>query len=103
MNGFVEQQKLQRLVLYNFFETNGRLKHLPAQLKKRLIVLEFLTSQLDQSKKYKEFEINAFLKQYHEDYATMRRELYNHRFLNREKQVYEVNSKENWHDWRHLK
>lgn len=102
MNGFVEQQKLQRAVLHNFFEKNGKLKHLPAQLKKRLIVLEFITSQLDTTKKYKEFEINVFIKHYHEDYATIRRELFIHRFLNREREIYEINNREDWHDWRLL-
>lgn len=66
-------EKTRESVIGNFFTKEGRLKHVPAQLKKKLIVLEHLVSHLEQGRKYAEKEINEFIKQYHEDFATIRR------------------------------
>lgn len=97
-----KNQKLQRAVLQNFFEVDGRLKHLPSKLKKRLIVLEHITSNLEIDKKYSELEINDYIKSFHDDYATIRRELYIHKFVNRESETYIVNNRDEWRDWKTL-
>ncbi|MBO9598082.1 MAG: DUF2087 domain-containing protein [Cohnella sp.] len=93
---------LQSSVLRNFFTEQGRLKSLPAQLKKKLIVLEHLAERMDPGKRYSESEMNAFIRAFHEDYATIRRELYVHRFVNRDREIYEVNAREEWRDWANL-
>ncbi|WP_169732337.1 DUF2087 domain-containing protein [Cohnella thermotolerans] len=95
----IKNEKLRKSVLSNFFENNGRLKHLPSKLKKRLIVLEYLTNQLDTAKTYSELELNEIIKAYHDDYATIRRELFIHKFVNRENGIYVVNNREDWRDW----
>jgi biotin operon repressor len=83
-------------VIRNFFTADGKLKQIPARLKKRLIVLEHLIRGLKTGQKYTESEINQYLRRFHEDYATIRRELVNHQFLYRENGVYEVNPPSLW-------
>ena len=97
----LKQQKLQQSVLKNFIK-DGKLIHLPAQLKKKLIVLEYLASQLEANKQFSEQDINEWIKTYHGDYATIRRELYIHRFVNRHLERYNLNDEADWRDWRTL-
>jgi hypothetical protein len=101
-----EQQKNERLkqsVLRNFVTAEGRLKHIPAQLKKKLIVLEHLVTQLERGRKYTEKELNAWIKGFHEDFATLRREFIMHQFMYREQEVYELNPPEMWTRWESLR
>lgn len=94
--------KLKDAVLKNFFTSAGKLKSVPAQLKKKLIVLEHLVSKLEKGRKYAEQEINAFIKQYHEDFATLRREFIMHQYMFRDNEVYELNPREMWTKWEKL-
>lgn len=94
-----KQQALQNSVIRNFFTAEGTLKHLPAQYKKKLIVLHHLVSLLDPVRKYAEKEINEFIKQFHGDYATIRREFIIHRLMSRDQEVYEVNPRDQWERW----
>lgn len=91
-----KDMRLQEAVIKNFFTADGRLKNLPAQLKKKLIVLEYLVSKLEAGRKYSEKEINMFIQSYHEDYATIRREFIMHQFMFRENETYELNPREMW-------
>jgi hypothetical protein len=92
-------KKLQDSVIRNFFTSEGKLKQIPAQLKKKLIVLEYLVSQLEKGRKYTEKEINDYIKPFHEDFATIRREFIMHQFMYREKDIYELNPREMWARW----
>ncbi|MFD3261506.1 metalloregulator ArsR/SmtB family transcription factor [Paenibacillus lentus] len=94
-----QQQHMKESVIRNFFTTEGRLKSIPAQLKKKLIVLEHLVSRLETGRKYSEPEMNAFIKNYHEDFATIRREFIMHQFMFRENDIYELNPQEMWAKW----
>ncbi|ANS74096.1 ArsR family transcriptional regulator [Paenibacillus yonginensis] len=98
-----DQETLKQSVLRNFFAKDGRLKQIPAQLKKKVIVLEHLAEQLTPGRKYEEKEINEFIKQYHEDFATLRREFIMHQFMYREEGVYELNPKTMWTSWQQLR
>ena len=92
-------KKLQESVINNFFTSEGKIKQIPAQLKKKLIVLEHLVSQLENGRKYTEKEINTFIKPFHEDFATIRREFIMHQFMYRENEIYELNPREMWARW----
>lgn len=83
-------------VLRNFFTADGRLKHLPVQRKKKIIVLAHLLQGLEMGRKYPEREINEFILPFHEDYATIRREWIAHQFLYRQNGIYELNPPELW-------
>ncbi|CAH1211266.1 MULTISPECIES: metalloregulator ArsR/SmtB family transcription factor [Paenibacillus] len=92
-------ETLKASVMRNFYAKDGRLRQIPAQYKKKLIVLEHMAEQLEFGRKYSEKEINEFIKQYHDDFATIRREFIMHQFMYREDGVYELNPKEMWTRW----
>lgn len=95
-------EKFKQTVVRNFFTADGRLKQIPVQLKKKLVVLEELAGKLEYGRAYPEAELNTFIKRYHEDFATIRREFINHRFMSRENNVYVLNSREWWDRWEQL-
>lgn len=64
---------------------NGRLKHVPAKRKKLLVVLRWLAAQFESDALYTEREVNVILTRYHEDYAALRRDLVDFKFLRRER------------------
>lgn len=97
-----QQQRIKESVIKNFFTAEDKLKSIPAQLKKKLIILEHLVSRLELGRKYSEPEINAFIKNYHEDFATIRREFIMHQFMFRENDIYELNPQEMWAKWEKL-
>ncbi|KGP92162.1 ArsR family transcriptional regulator [Pontibacillus chungwhensis BH030062] len=83
-------------VVKNFFDTDGSLKQIPSQRKKKLVVLAYLVRGIETGKVYEEKEINEYIKQFHEDYATIRREWVMNHFMYRENNKYELNPKEMW-------
>lgn len=97
-----KNEKLKQSVLRNFFTADGKLKHIPAQLKKKRIVLESMADKLEQGKSYTEKELNAFIQQFHPDFATIRREFIMHAYLYREKEIYERNPRDMWEQWETL-
>lgn len=97
-NGEMElkaQQERQQ-VINNFFTPDGKLKQIPAQRKKKLIVFEHILKGLDRSKKYSEQEISEYIEQFHADYATIRREFIINHYMYRENGIYEFNPPEMW-------
>ena len=95
-------EKLRQSVLNAFYTEDGKLRSIPSQYKKKLIVLEQLAARLERGKKYTEKEINEFIKTYHEDFATIRREFIMQHYMYREKEVYELNPVEMWAKWEEL-
>lgn len=66
----------------------GRLTQIPVGRKKLLTILKFLSEQFEFDVRYPEKRVNEMLKQFHEDYATLRRELVDFHYLEREKGIY---------------
>ncbi len=83
-------------IINNFFTKDGKLKIYPAQRKKKLVVLAHMIKGLEFGRVYQEKEIKEYLKQYHEDYATLRRELIMCQYMYRENSLYELNPVELW-------
>ncbi|WP_088042423.1 metalloregulator ArsR/SmtB family transcription factor [Bacillus sp. EAC] len=83
-------------IINNFFTKDGKLKIYPAQRKKKLVVLAHMIKGLEFGRVYPEKEINEYLKQFHEDYATLRRELIMCQYMYRENNQYELNPVELW-------
>lgn len=73
-------------ILKNFLDINGRLISFPSKRKMKLCALVYLSEKFEMGKTYSEKEVNTLLNNWHtfNDPATLRRELYNHRFLNRD-------------------
>ncbi|PLS16106.1 ArsR family transcriptional regulator [Bacillus sp. M6-12] len=83
-------------IIKNFFTADGKLKNFPAQRKKKLVVLAYMIKGLKFGTVYHEREMNEYLKQYYDDYATLRRELIMCQFMYRENNQYELNPEELW-------
>ena len=83
-------------VISNFIDSTGKLKALPAQRKKKLILLEYMLRGIDHGKTYNEKEINEHIQQYYEDFATVRREFVMAHFMYRQNGIYELNPVEMW-------
>jgi hypothetical protein len=69
------------------FIVDGRLVKIPESHSKREVVLRWILDQLE-DRRYREREISEILGRYHDDYATLRRELINHRMMKREGGIY---------------
>lgn len=82
-----EVESAERKVLETFFE-GERLKKIPDNPKKRLVILKYLANQFAEGTKYPEQQVNAILKHYHPDCATLRRELIMNKFMQRDHGVY---------------
>ncbi len=77
--------------LRDFF-VNGRLKQIPAQRKKRVVVLQHLLERFEPGRDYPEREVNDRLREVHDDVATLRRELVDYGFMTRGGAIYRVAS-----------
>ena len=71
--------------------------------KEKLVLLEHLISKLNAENQYTEKEMNTFIKQYHDDFCTIRREFIVHGFMDREAKMYRINGREVWTKWEELK
>ena len=73
-------------VLKNFLDAEGRLTAYPAKRKMKLHALSYMAGFFEQGRVYTEKEVNALLNEHHTygDPATLRRELFNHRFISRD-------------------
>lgn len=72
--------------LQNFLDGDGKLKAYPAKRPMKFLALEYLAGKMEKGRRYTEKEMNDLLEQWHTfgDPATLRRELYDYRFLDRE-------------------
>ncbi len=73
----------ERMVLRQSFE-GERLKQISANRKKREVVLNWLAGQFAPGTRYTEREVNAIIQRHHEDASTLRRELIDGGWMNRE-------------------
>jgi hypothetical protein len=69
------------------FVANGRITKMPLAEGKRLVILKWVVDQLE-DRRYREKEVSEVLKAFYDDYATLRRELINHRLMKRENGIY---------------
>ena len=83
-----DADKLYRDKVWQSFFVGGRLTRIPAQLKKREIVLGKIAEAFAADRSYTESEVNEILTRYHEDYCTLRREMVACGFLKREHETY---------------
>jgi hypothetical protein len=69
-------------VLRPFFD-DGRLTGVPSPRSKRLVLLNFLAGRFEPGKVYPERDVNALLREFFDDVATLRRYLVDEEFLER--------------------
>ena len=83
----IEEDAYRNKVLKTFFK-HGRLVSIPAQLKKRQIILEKIVEEFEPDYKYTELEVNRVLVEFHDDVASLRRGLISQKMMDREKGIY---------------
>ena len=71
-------------VLADFTRPDGSLKTIPAQQKKLEAVLRYVAKAFEPGKKYGEKQVNLILSRFHEDTASLRRELVGYHLMERE-------------------
>jgi hypothetical protein len=76
-------------VLTSFFTSDGKLKNIPAQRKKRLIVLKEIANSFEIKRVYTEKEVNEILREFYEDVCTLRREFIMNKLFTRENGIYQ--------------
>jgi predicted transcriptional regulator len=83
-----EGEAYERKVLSDFMTADGRLKALPAQEKKLLVVLRHLAQDFQPGERYSEKQVNEMLRRYHIDTAALRRYMVDNKLLERSEGVY---------------
>lgn len=74
-------------VLKTFFR-HGRLRQIPTQQKKRQVIMEKLVEAFELDQEYSEQEVNRVLIEFHDDVATLRRELIACQLMTRKQGIY---------------
>jgi hypothetical protein len=80
-------EEYRRKVLESFFQY-GKLEKLPAQYKKRLIVLEQFAVRFELERRYGEQEVTGLITPLFDDYCTIRRLLVEEKLIRREGSTY---------------
>ncbi len=73
-----------RKVIADYTRRDGSLKTIPSQRKKREAVLRYVVRAFEPGKRYSERKVNEMLSRFHEDTASLRRELVSYGLMKRE-------------------
>jgi biotin operon repressor len=80
----VDADAYDKKVIKDYARRDGSLKTLPSQRKKLEAILRYVVKAFDVGKRYSEKQVNEILARYHEDTATLRRELVGSGLMQRE-------------------
>jgi predicted transcriptional regulator len=80
----VDADAYDNKVVKDFTRKDGSLKTIPAQKKKLDAILRYVVQAFDVGKRYSEKKVNEILGRYHEDTASLRRELVGAGLMKRE-------------------
>jgi DNA-binding HxlR family transcriptional regulator len=80
----VDMDAYDRNVLADYSRRDGSLKTIPVQRKKLAAVLRHVVRAFEPDKRYSEKQVNQILARYHEDTASLRRELVGYGLMQRE-------------------
>jgi predicted transcriptional regulator len=80
----VDADAYDKRVIKDYTRRDGSLKTLPAQRKKLEAILRYVVKAFEGGKRYSEKQVNEILSRYHEDTATLRRELVGYGLMQRE-------------------
>lgn len=81
------EENYRKKVLDSFFEY-GKLKTIPVQRKKRLIILEEICKSFEMDRKYTEKEVNLIIADFHDDFCTIRRDMISEKLMERDGRHY---------------
>lgn len=80
-------EQYRKKVLDTFIEY-GKLKSIPAQRKKKRIILERIVEEFEFDRLYSEKEVNLIIADFHDDFCTLRRDLIGEGLMTRDKTGY---------------
>jgi len=80
----VDMDGYDRKVVGDFTRPDGSLKEIPSQRRKLGAILRYVARDFEMGKHYTEKQVNETLSRYHEDTATLRRELVGTKLMERE-------------------
>ena len=80
----VDADAYDNKVVKDYVRKDGSLKTIPAQRKKLEAVLRYVVKAFEVNKRYSEKKVNEILSGYHEDTASLRRELVGYGLMKRE-------------------
>lgn len=80
----VDMDAYDRKVVKDYSTAKGRLKTLPAQRKKLDAILRYVVKAFEPGRRYSEKEVNDILSRFHDDTASLRRELVGSGLMQRE-------------------
>lgn len=92
------EAEYRKRVIDSFFEY-GKLKSIPAQRKKKRIILEEIAKSFQPGKTYSEREVNIIIADFHDDFCTIRRDMISEKIMGRNRDcdrywLLEANEKE---------
>ena len=80
----VDADAYDNKVIKDYVRKDGSLKTVPAQRKKLEAILRYVVKAFELNKRYSEKKVNDIISQYHEDTASLRRELVGYGLMKRE-------------------
>ena len=80
----VDLDAYDRKVIADYTRKDGSLKTIPAQQKKLEAILRHIVKAFEPDKRYSEKQVNKIVARYHEDTASLRRELVGYKLMKRE-------------------
>ena len=80
----VDADAYDHKIIADFSRKDGSLKTIPAQRKKLEAILRHIVKAFEPKKRYSEKQVNEILGRYHEDTASLRRELVGNKLMKRE-------------------
>lgn len=83
-----EGEAFDRKVLSDFLTKDGRIKALPMQNKKLMVILRHIVPNFEPGTKYPEKQVNELLRRFFDDPASLRRYLVDTGLLKRENGIY---------------
>jgi predicted transcriptional regulator len=86
--GDMDLNAFDRKTVSDYLLPDGRLKTIPAQRKKLEAVLRHVVQSFEPGKRYPEKKVNEILKHFHEDTASLRRELVGYHLMMRQSGEY---------------
>ena len=82
-------EQYRNKVIDSFFEY-GKLKSIPAQRKKKRIILEVIARAFESDRVYSEREVNLIIADFHDDFCTLRRDMISEHILTRDETGYRL-------------
>ena len=85
----LREEEYRRKVINSFFESK-KLKAIPVQRKKRVIILKEILKAFEVGREYTEREVNIIIADYNDDFCRIRREMIMEKMMTRKDGIYRL-------------